>query len=70
MYWADVALLSCGCFTGYRLKRKDRGNVSLQQDADVTHVLFLMSQFTAYVSITNYCRCFHKVPFLMFMLAL
>ena len=44
------------CFTGYRLKRKDKGSVSLQQDADVTHVLFLMSQFTSYVSITNYCR--------------
>ena len=29
------------CFTGYRLKRKDKGSVSLQQDADVTHVLFL-----------------------------
>lgn len=35
-YLAEVSLQSCGCFTHYRLNRRNKWNVSLYNDPDVT----------------------------------
>ena len=37
--WADAPFLHCGCFTGCRLKGRDKGSTSLYHDADLTLAL-------------------------------
>lgn len=70
MCLAEPPLLTCGCFTGCRLKGSDKGGVSPGHDANITLSLFLMYVFTTiHFPLGTAFVAFHNFWYVLFSLS-